>query len=104
MFEQPPKDELQKIPYKFRYAFQCDHASCRGHLISCIDWEMAESYRKWHRTYGAAWEPKFREKYEAQMILSKDTHFYVGTMRGQPNAWIIVGLFYPPRDLQGELI
>ena len=32
-----------------------------------------------------------------------DTHFYVGTVHGHPNSWIIVGLFYPPKTLQGEL-
>ena len=26
-----------------------------------------------------------------------DTHFYVGTPNQYPNAWIIVGLFYPPK-------
>jgi hypothetical protein len=31
------------------------------------------------------------------MMGTKDTHFYVGTIHQYPNAWIIVGLFYPPK-------
>jgi hypothetical protein len=95
MFAKAPKTELEKIPFKFRYQFNCDHDECSGHLISCTDWEMGQSYRRWSREYGARWEEKFREKYEHQMIELNDTHFYMGTMRGQPNAWLIVGLFYP---------
>ena len=56
---------------------------------------MCESYRSWTRLYGNTWESKFRQKYEYEMIALNDTHFYVGTLRGHPAAWIIVGLFYP---------
>jgi hypothetical protein len=32
------------------------------------------------------------------MINKNDTHFFVGTVHGHPHVWIIVGLFYPPRQ------
>jgi len=35
-------------------------------------------------------------KYEREMVERFDTHFFVGTVHTHPNAWIIVGLFYPP--------
>jgi len=59
----------------------------------CTDWEMGESYRRWQRQYGDQWEPKFRLRYEDEMIGKNDTHFYVGTVHRHPDAWIIVGLF-----------
>lgn len=103
-FDDSPKEELEKIPFKFRYTFHCDHAECSGHSTICTDWEMGASYRKWRATYGNQWEMVFRERYELDMINKYDTHFYVGTIHGHPHIWIIVGLFYPPKEKAGSLL
>ena len=101
-----PAQELEKIPYDFSYKFKCDEAGCTGHEMICTDWEMGQSYRQWVRTYGARWEEYFRKKYETEMILENDTHFYVGTMHGHPGSWIIIGLFYPKssQELQSVIV
>jgi hypothetical protein len=98
LFLEKPEQELEKIPLAFRYEFDCDDQKCTGHKIICTDWEMSESYRKWRAEYGNQWEEKFRQRYESDMIHKNDTHFYVGTMHRYPGTWIIVGLFYPPRE------
>ena len=103
LFELGSKQELEKIPFYFYYHFNCDDASCKGHKMSCADWEMGESYRKWKIQYGDLWEEKFRQRYETEMIQRNDTHFFVGTMLQYPGTWIIVGLFYPPMLPQREL-
>lgn len=91
-----PDEELEKIPYIFKYEFDCDDADCHGHTTSCTDWEMAQAYRKWRAAYGEkAWEGKFRQRFEKEMIERFDTHFYVGTVHIHPATWIIVGLFFP---------
>ncbi|MBL8230819.1 MAG: hypothetical protein JNL98_20160 [Bryobacterales bacterium] len=69
----------------------------------CTDWELGQSYRKWRQIYGDQWESAFREKYQRQMIEENDTHFFVGTVSSHPSKWIIIGLFYPPKDPQGLL-
>ena len=92
-----PKGQLEKIPFEFRYEFECAHPGCRGHNMMCTDWEMGQSYRSWRRTYGNQWEAKFRERYERDMINRNDTSFFVGTVHQHPHRWIIVGLFYPPK-------
>ena len=97
MFEEAPTSPLDKIPYKFYYKFRCDEAGCNGHSLSCWDWELHESYRKWRKRYGSGWRTALREIYENRMIYQKDTHFFVGTLRLYPNNWIVVGLFYPPK-------
>lgn len=97
LFGNAPQAELEKLPYNFSYEFKCDHPDCPAHLLSCIDWEMGASYWSWKNKYGANWESKFRDKYETEMILEKDTHFFVGTIHNHPNRWIIIGLFYPPK-------
>ena len=64
----------------------------------CTDWEMGAAWRAWTKKYGSGWEAKFRQKFEREMIEKFDTHFYVGTIHQHPNRWIIVGLFYPPKE------
>ncbi len=103
LFAEQPKQPLEKIPYKFQYKFSCDDPDCNGHQPSCTDWEMAESWRRWKVKYGNAWERKFRQKYEKEMIQQLDTHFFVGTIHQHPKEWIIVGLFYPPQAAQAHL-
>ncbi len=103
MFEEAPKEELEKIPFYFYYRFKCDHATCEGHRLSCTDWEMGESYRKWKRQYRDGWEQKFRQKYETEMTQKNDLHFFVGTHQQYPGVWMIVGLFYPPLASQTEM-
>jgi hypothetical protein len=100
MFEEAPKEELEKIPYKFKYRFTCDDPECPTHELHCSDWEMMQSYRRWRQRYGTDWVRYFRQRYETEMIHKNDTHFYVGTMASRPHVWIIVGLFYPPPDPQ----
>lgn len=104
LFEKRPAQELEKIPFIFRYEFECEDDSCRGHKIFCTDWEMGESYRKWRAKYGDEWEAKFRQRWETDMIQKNDTHFFVGTVRRYPKTWIIVGLFYPPRTANKLLL
>ena len=48
-------------------------------------------------------ESGIRKKVE-WMIEACDLHFFVGTLTHYPSRWIIVGLWYPPRNQQGFLI
>jgi hypothetical protein len=77
-----------------------ERASAPGHNMICTDWEMGESCRHWRHKYGDDWEARFRERYETEMIEKNDTYFYVGEPHQFPNAWIVVGLFYPPTKPQ----
>lgn len=96
LFRELPQDQLEKVPFKFKYEFFCEEDSCTGHKMMCTDWEMGESWRKWKLKYGEEWKGKLREKYEREIINERDTHFIVGTLSDHPAEWIIVGLFYPP--------
>ncbi len=96
LFAEKPKQQLEKIPFKFQYRFFCEEDLCAGHTLICTDWEMAEAWRRWKSEYGDGWEAKFRQRFEEEMIEKYDTHFFVGTIHQHPKIWIIVGLFYPP--------
>lgn len=95
-FADAPRQELEKIPFKFYYQFRCPESTCNGHTLTCTDWEMAQSYRQWLVKYGDGWQEKFRQRFESEMINQNDTHLFVGTVASHPNRWIAVGLFYPP--------
>jgi hypothetical protein len=64
---------------------------------------MGQSWRSWRDQYGDGWKDKFIQRYETEMIARNDTHFYVGTVHQHPHKWIIVGLFYPPKQPMGNL-
>ena len=103
MFDRTPAGQLEKLPFKFKYDFRCADTACNGHLLSCTDWEIGQSYRKWRREYGDGWEQAFRQRYERDMIEKYDTHFFVGNLHQYPNSWLIVGLFYPPPQSTPDL-
>ncbi len=102
-FQKSPAHQLEKLPFKFKYEFRCAEPACNGHSMSCTDWEIGQSYRKWRTEYGDQWVQAFRQKYEREMIDKFDTHFFVGNVHLYPNAWLIVGLFYPPRQSTRDL-
>jgi hypothetical protein len=95
-FQRAPAKQLEKIPFDFKYSFRCEDDGCKGHRLTCTDWEMGQAYRQWRRRYGGRWEQKFRQKFESDMQSKYDTRFFVGTLHQHPNNWIIVGLYYPP--------
>jgi len=92
-----PKNELEKVPYRFSYEFVCAEPECPGHTLMCSDWELGEAWRRWHKTYADGWQAEIRKTFEAHMIEHCDLHFFVGTVHKNPKSWIIVGLFYPPK-------
>ena len=99
MFDKKSVTPLEKIPLKFTYSFFCDDTQCKGHRLSVTDWELGEAYRKWRIHYGDRWESYFRQRFEYEVKYSFDTYFYVGTIRAHPDVWIIVGLFYPHKEV-----
>ena len=103
MFDKTPMRTLEKIPFEFRYQIFCEEPSCRGHRLSCTDWELGQAYRRWREDYPTNWEQKLRQKFEYVMIEQFDTHLFVGTVSSHPASWIIVGLFYPPKSSQLSL-
>lgn len=107
LFRDAPKQQLEKLPWTFSYDFYCEEPHCTGHSLMCTDWEMGASYLNWKKKYSRHWETKFRDRFETYMILGRDTHFFVGTVKNHPDKWIIIGLFYPPNkptNYQFELL
>ena len=88
--------ELEQIPWKFSYEFDCDDAGCGGHKLQIFDWELGQSYRRWSRSDPRRWEEMIRQKYERELP-GRDLHLVVGTLAAHPKTFVIIGLVYPPR-------
>lgn len=96
----------QKVPYDFFYKFADDHG--RESRMRILDWEIGMLYwncRKLASTDAEALE-KVRQRYETEFF-RKDLHLFLGTTyewhSRSPNPWVIIGVFPPPKILQGEL-
>ncbi len=99
---------IRKVPYRFKYHFRT--ADGKESKMTILDWEIGELY--WNaleysdgdeRTAVAKVRHKLVDEFRVL-----DLHFFLGTTeehhnKKAPNPWTIIGLFYPPVDLQMEL-
>jgi hypothetical protein len=100
LFEDKIFPIIDSIPHIFAYKFNC--AGCndgKSHNIMCEDWELFELYRNLGQNTTDVknlWE-KIRQKYYDWM-LKRDLYFYMGMYSLQPT-WLIIGLYYPPKEI-----
>jgi hypothetical protein len=93
---------LRKLPYDFYYRYECATAAgAEQHRHKITDWEAGALYWNCHREYGRGWESKFRQRLET-VLAEKDLHFLLGTIHRFPDKWLIVGVFYPPKQPTGQ--
>lgn len=96
---------LQRLPYEFRYRFRCDDPHCGSHHVMLLDWELGVLFLKMREQHGeqAALE-KMRDKFLGDLCgPGKDTHFYAGTAHYPREVWLLLGVFYPPKEPQDRL-
>lgn len=108
LFETKDKKPLEKIPYNWRYRYKCADPRCKGHRQQIIDWEIHELYRNLKRrgiTDPVRIHEKIREKYLGELCgLDKDVYFFTGNMAKYPQSFLILGVFWPPKDPQMRLL
>ena len=98
---------VEKIPYKFKIKFSDE--SGKESTMMVEDWEICELYRKCIRSSDSEEEAvdKVRKKYESFMY-EKDLYLILGTTKAwhsiAPNPYIIIGLFYPPFEIQRSFV
>jgi hypothetical protein len=104
----PTASQVNKIPYSFRY--RLIDSEGRESRMKIIDWEIGALYRNCLAQAEGDEEvaiEKVREKY-ARELVKRDLHLFLGTTkqfhaRKAPNPFIIIGVFYPPKDPQSDL-
>lgn len=100
---------IPKLPYKFSYSFQDDEGNKACLMIE--DWEIGALY--WNCLKSAKGNEsivlqKVKDQYESKFLIEKDIYLFLGTTkewhrRRTENPFVIIGVFYPPKNLQGDL-
>ena len=103
-----PRMPIRKVPYKFKYRF-ADADGVESTLM-IEDWEIGALY--WNCLGGSEGDEEaalemVRQKYWDEFS-AKDIHLFLGTTKRYhamhaPNPFVIVGVFYPPVELQQSL-
>ncbi len=105
----PIETLIPKLPYKFFYRFLDDEGIESKLMIE--DWEIGALYwnclKNSDGNESIALE-KVRGQYEDNFIKNKDLYFFLGTTkewhrRRANNPFVIIGVFYPKKELQGRL-
>ena len=105
-----PRVPIDKIPYKFKYQFE-DEAG-RVSTMTIEDWEIGALYRNCLADADGDESiavKKVREKYEKDFMRNKDIVLFLGTTlkhhrARHTNPFTIIGVFYPPRQPQQQLL
>jgi len=88
--------ELEQVPWKFRYRYECDDANCKGHNQLIIDWEIAQFYRRVR--HFDDWRDRMRKRWLDEVCGDdRDTAFFVGNMHQHPRSFLILGVWWPPQ-------
>lgn len=99
-----PVKMIPKVPYKF-----LDNDGKQSRLM-IEDWEIGQLF--WNCQKDAANESialdKVKQKYFDEFIIKNDIYFFLGTtkewhMRRAKNPFVIIGVFYPLKEVQGSL-
>ena len=108
LFDQDKNPEIliPKLPYKFFYRFLDDEGVESRLMIE--DWEIGALYwnclKRADKDEKVALE-KVRLKYETKFLKEKDIYLFLGTtrewhMRRAKNPFVIIGVFYPKKEIQ----
>ncbi|GGE14000.1 hypothetical protein [Psychroflexus salis] len=107
--KQTPEKAFPKVPYKFKYEFEDETGKKRNLMIE--DWEIGQLYwnclKNSNNDETIALE-KVRQQYETNFINNKDIYLFLGTTkewhtRRSKNPFVIIGVFYPKKDIQTKL-
>ena len=98
LFAQERK-QLRKVPWRFRYQYNCG-PPCTGHSQRIIDWEIYATYfnarrnRRENEAIGAVCDRWLTTLCGPD----KDTIFFVGNQREGPRGFLVLGVFWPPKE------
>lgn len=96
---------LVKIPHKFSYKYFCSQ-NCKGHEQQILDWEIGALYLKMVKQYGKkkALEKVYQKYFLTICSPQRDQHLFLGTILRHPRDWNILGIFWPKKESQLDLL
>jgi hypothetical protein len=93
------KKELVFMPVRYRIAFDCRGAGCKGRDMQVLDWGMYVLSRKMYAQKGGsagAEKAVIAKINEVTDAAKKDAYFFLGNMVAHPKSFMVVGFYYPP--------
>ena len=100
---QEQRKALEQIPWKFKYVYRCSDPNCSTHTQSIVDWEIFQLYREVKGREN--WMELIRNKFLDEMCgPNKDTAFIVGNQKLYRNAFLVLGVWWPPVRDQLSLV
>lgn len=102
-----PVKMIPKVPFKFYYKFV--DANGKASRLMIEDWEIGQLF--WNCLRTASEEialQKVKEKYFDHFVSKNDIYFFLGTtrewhLRRAKNPFVIIGVFYPMKEVQASL-
>jgi hypothetical protein len=95
--------DLVFMPVQYRASFICNDPACpTKHDMSILDWGVYVLSRKLFRDKGGAApaEAGTIDRINELMDLDeKDAYFFLGNTKAHPTAFMIVGMYYPPKKV-----
>ncbi|MEX1004153.1 MAG: hypothetical protein WD156_09895 [Acidimicrobiia bacterium] len=92
-----PKPPFEVIPWRFMYSYRCIAPECHGHTQTIIDWEAVALYRRVR--FDGDWQEKIRGKFVDELWApNRDSVLFVGNMEQRPWNFLVLGVFWPPRQ------
>lgn len=104
-----PEELIPKVPYKFYYKFKDDKNKISRLMIE--DWEIGQLFWNCMKSSKGNEQKsieKVKQKYFDEFVSTKDIYLFLGTtkqwhIRRAPNPFLIIGVFYPKKELQRNL-
>jgi hypothetical protein len=95
LFHDTPLKEL-KVDYVFGYKFT---SAGVPHDMKIHDWEVQAAYHNFRRKYGSDTLDVMAKEY-GENIPAKNLHLIMGTMKGHPRQFIIIGLLRSEQNVE----
>lgn len=103
LFDDAPK-EINKLPFAWKYVFECHDSDGKSHTAMNEDWEIGVLYWKELERLGTPDKAaeSVRKKCLQMVETGRDSRFFMGTVFPY-NTWIVLGVFWPPVVTQPTL-
>lgn len=94
------REILEATPFLVRYRYRCAAPECPGHRQSIVDWESGALARRNLRAHSPAEAKQLHRARFLDELSSTGRHtlFYVGNQHQHPISFLVLGVFWPPRN------
>lgn len=91
---------LEPAPYRLKYHYRCQESGCRTHKQTLVDWEAGQAARSWREKYPESELPsRLRDKFLGDLCADgRDTYFFLGNQHLHRKSFLVLGVFWPPKD------